>query len=235
MEQVESYAQRKWLLPALVSPGMPFPIPTVASALPRPIYLPECLSACSIQVLPPSQVTRARIFGSKLTLPGQWAAVDDAYFDAPGESLGPLCWWTIHSSQEHMQYFAVCASPTPTDTSPYLPLIPPLCHACTGAFLAPLGSRDPLPPVPLPSITMVFCSVEGGSQYASSASKGKADAHDVHLELLAVMRGALRQLPGGYLVRRQAGEFKYLAVFAHPEVGMKCGKLSVGNHVVSLP
>ena len=118
-----------------------------------------------------------------------------------------------------MQYFAVCASPTPTDTSPYLPLIPPLCHACTGAFLAPLGSRDPLPPVPLPSITMVFCSVEGGSQYASSASKGKADAHDVHLELLAVMRGALRQLPGGYLVRRQTGEFKYLAVFAHPEVG----------------
>ena len=97
-------------------------------------------------------------------------------------------------------------------------------HACTGAFLAPLGSHDPQISVPLPPVTMVFCSVEGGSQYASSASKGKADAHDVHLELLAVMRGALRQLPGGYLVRRQAGEFKYLAVFAHPEVGMKCGK-----------
>ena len=64
---------------------------------------------------------------------------------------------------------------------------------------------------------MVFCSIEGGKQYSSLRSK--ADVRDVHLELIAVMRGALKQIPGGYFVRHQDGEFKYLVVFAHPEVG----------------
>ena len=64
---------------------------------------------------------------------------------------------------------------------------------------------------------MVFCSIEGGKQYASLRSK--ADVRDVHMELIAVMRGALKQVPGGYFVRHQDGEFKYLVVFAHPEVG----------------
>ena len=88
--------------------------------------------------------------------------------------------------------------------------------AWAGAFLAPLGSRDPLSAGSLPPVTMVFCSIEGGKQYASLRSK--ADARDVHLELIAVMRGALKQVPGGYFVRHQDGEFNYLVVFAHPEV-----------------
>ena len=37
------------------------------------------------QVLSPSLVSRARIFGSALVLQDQWVGVDDAYFDAPGE------------------------------------------------------------------------------------------------------------------------------------------------------
>ena len=88
------------------------------------------------------------------------------------------------------------------------------CYA--GAFLGPLGSRDPLSAGSLPHVTMVFCSIEGGKQYAFS--KSKADVRDVNLELVAIMRGALRQVPGGYFVRHQDGEFKYLVVFAHPEV-----------------
>ena len=95
-----------------------------------------------------------------------------------------------------------------------IPASPP-CFA--GALLAPLGLRDPLSAGSLPPVTMVFCSIEGGKQYASLRSK--ADARDVHMELIAVMRGALKQVPGGYFVRHQDGEFKYLVVFAHPEVG----------------
>ena len=88
-----------------------------------------------------------------------------------------------------------------------------------GALLFPLGPRDTLSTLavgPLPHVTAAFCSIEGGKQYASS---NKQDARDVHLELLAVMYGVLRSVPGGYFVRHQDGELKYLVVFAHPEVG----------------
>ena len=94
---------------------------------------------------------------------------------------------------------------------------PPTWRFLAGAFLAPLGPRDPQSAVSLPPVTVVFCSIEGGKQYASSRSK--ADARDMHLELVAIMRGALRQVPGGYFVRHQDGEFKYLVVFSQAEVG----------------
>ncbi len=54
-----------------------------------------------------------------------------------------------------------------------------------GALLAPLGSRDLLPAGPLPPVTMVFCSVEGGKQYAAWR---RHDAHEVHLQLVSTMQ-----------------------------------------------
>ena len=62
---------------------------------------------------------------------------------------------------------------------------------------------------------MVFCSVEGGKQYSAW---NRQDAREVHLQLLAVMYSVLRQVPGGYFVRHQDGEFKYIVVFSKPEV-----------------
>ena len=78
---------------------------------------------------------------------------------------------------------------------------------------APLSSL--IAPTPLPLVTAVFCSAEGGKQYASWR---RLDAREVHLELLTVMRNILRQIPGGYLVKHRDGDLKYLVVFSSPEV-----------------
>ena len=90
-------------------------------------------------------------------------------------------------------------------------------------MLAPLaGSSAPLSsllaPTPLPLITAVFCSAEGGKQYASWR---RLDAREVHLELLTIMRNILRQIPGGYLVKHRDGDLKYLVVFNSPEVSVQ--------------
>ena len=62
-------------------------------------------------------------------------------------------------------------------------------HHCTpalpGTLLAPLGSKDTLPSVPLPPVTLVFCSLDGGLQYSAVH---RQDVLSVHLELVAIMR-----------------------------------------------
>ena len=64
----------------------------------------------------------------------------------------------------------------------------PITH-CTpslpGTLLAPLGSKDPLPSGPLPPVTLVFCSLDGGLQYSAVH---RQDVLSVHLELVAIMR-----------------------------------------------
>ena len=62
---------------------------------------------------------------------------------------------------------------------------------------------------------MVFASLEGGKLYAA---QNRIDGRAVHMQVVALMRSILRQVPGGYLVRHQDGELKYLAVFERPEV-----------------
>ena len=64
---------RDVLLSAFRTPASGWP-PSYAS--PLPLH--------SLQVLSPSQVSRARLFGSRLSLGEQWVRVDDPYFDAPG-------------------------------------------------------------------------------------------------------------------------------------------------------
>ena len=117
-------------------------------------------------------------------------------------------------------------------------------HSAT--LLVPLGTSASTaqPPQqslsgPLPLVTAVFCSVEGGKQYAA---RHRTDARSVHLELLAVSRSVLRHVLGGYLVKHQAGELKYLFVFSSPEVMngtfVFCGVCAIqvrGGHASLLP
>ena len=70
----------------------------------------------------------------------------------------------------------------------------------------------------LPPVTMVFCAIENGKQYAGWH---RADAQVVHNEMSALMRSILRQIPGGYFVRRQDGELRYLLVFRKPEASLE--------------
>ena len=44
-----------------------------------------------------------------------------------------------------------------------------------------------------PSVTMVFCSVDGGKQFVA---KYRSDAEHVHQQLVAVMRSILVQVEG---------------------------------------
>ena len=95
-----------------------------------------------------------------------------------------------------------------------------------GARQAPLGSKDTLSfSGPLPLVTVAFCVVDGGKQYAAW---NKADVHSVHDELMTIMHGVLTQIPGGYFVRHQEGELRYMVAFDEPQVhgrslAMACG------------
>ena len=93
-------------------------------------------------------------------------------------------------------------------------LLTKILTSLAGSTKAPFSSKEPTSD-PLPLVTMVFCSVESGKQYAGW---NRADAQVVHSEISALMRGVLRQVPGGYFVRRQDGELRYLLSFRKPEV-----------------
>ncbi|GAX78739.1 hypothetical protein CEUSTIGMA_g6176.t1 [Chlamydomonas eustigma] len=60
----------------------------------------------------------------------------------------------------------------------------------------------------------VFAQVDGGKQFATRFRK---DAHDMCLELVAVMRSVVRQIPGSYFVRLQEAEMKYICIFRNAE------------------
>ena len=94
-----------------------------------------------------------------------------------------------------------------------------------GSLIAPLTSTEDLPEG-LPPVTMVFSSVEGGKQYSAWH---RQDAREVHLQLLAVMYSVLRQVPGGYFVRHQDGELKYIIVFSKPEASIVSPPVSLGS------
>ena len=61
----------------------------------------------------------------------------------------------------------------------------------SGAVFSPLGSSDSANSVILPPVTMVFCSVDCAKQYIS---RQRRDAHEVHNELVAVLRSVLLQV-----------------------------------------
>ena len=92
----------------------------------------------------------------------------------------------------------------------------------------------------LPNVTMVFCSVDGGKQFVS---RHRREGHEVHNILVSMLRSVLQQVwmagtvwrsssasrypekshvvtqvDGGYFVRQQDGELKYMVVFHTPEV-----------------
>ncbi|KAG1668570.1 hypothetical protein FOA52_007304 [Chlamydomonas sp. UWO 241] len=85
-----------------------------------------------------------------------------------------------------------------------------------GATLAPLtvSEDDDAAVGGLDPVAMLFVSVEGAKDYTQSH---RADAVTVYLELSAIVRTLLRQIPGGYLVRQQDGELKYLVAFGRAE------------------
>ena len=69
----------------------------------------------------------------------------------------------------------------------------------------------------LPQVTAVFCMVDGGTAYAA---RNRSEAKLVNAEIMAVMRNALRQIPGGYFVRQQDGDLKYILAFSFPEAAL---------------
>lgn len=128
------------------------------------------------QVLSPCLVSRARVFGSKLSLKEEWIAVDVPYFSATGVDLG--CEGRIGG------YF------------PWMPLPPSdimLRHyPSAGTLSSPLSPLDKVPPgLPHPAVTTVFAMVDGGKQYAMLHRR---DGLEVHLKLDAVMTSVLRQV-----------------------------------------
>jgi class 3 adenylate cyclase len=86
----------------------------------------------------------------------------------------------------------------------------PLTEAVGALMALTPGSNRPL----LPSVTMVFSQVESSSNYLA---RHRLDASKVHLEIAAIMKSILRQIPGGYCVREQEAELKYLTAFSTPE------------------
>ncbi|KAG1668576.1 hypothetical protein FOA52_007310 [Chlamydomonas sp. UWO 241] len=85
-----------------------------------------------------------------------------------------------------------------------------------GAALAPLtaGNDDDDEMGGLDPVAMLFVSVASAKDYIQF---NRADAGQVHLELSAIVRTLLRQIPGGYLVRQQAGQLRYLVAFGRAE------------------
>ena len=61
---------------------------------------------------------------------------------------------------------------------------------------------------------MVFVLVEGGKAFAA---KSRGEAEQMHLEIVALMKSLLRVVPGGYFVRQQDGDLKYLVAFSSSE------------------
>ncbi|GAX78935.1 hypothetical protein CEUSTIGMA_g6375.t1 [Chlamydomonas eustigma] len=88
-----------------------------------------------------------------------------------------------------------------------------------GSLFAPLTPLDRIPSssLGLTRISMVFCMVEGGKAYAS---RSRGDAQQVIAEIAALMRSLLRQVPGGYFVRQQDGDMKFIVAFNSPEAAL---------------
>ncbi len=63
----------------------------------------------------------------------------------------------------------------------------------------------------------------GGKAYAT---KHREDADRVHNEIAALMRTLLMAVPGGYFVRHQDGDLKYIVAFGSPEAAL-CWCLAV--------
>ncbi|GAX78741.1 hypothetical protein CEUSTIGMA_g6178.t1 [Chlamydomonas eustigma] len=68
-----------------------------------------------------------------------------------------------------------------------------------------------------PSLAMSplsFAWLTGGKQFAL---KHRKDASDMGRDTAAIMRSVVRQVPGGYFLRQQDGDLKYVLVFSTPE------------------
>ncbi len=75
----------------------------------------------------------------------------------------------------------------PTCASSLLPT-----HTCAGSLLAPLTPTDHAPPgLTSTRISMIFCMVDSGKQYAA---KHRADALRVHEQISALTRDLLRMV-----------------------------------------
>ncbi|GAX79288.1 hypothetical protein CEUSTIGMA_g6729.t1 [Chlamydomonas eustigma] len=70
------------------------------------------------------------------------------------------------------------------------------------------------PGCPPTEITCVFCMVEDGKLYAS---RYRQDAMEVGQNLVAIMRSVLGQVAGGYVVKYQYSDLKFMLVFTKPE------------------
>ncbi|KAG1652770.1 hypothetical protein FOA52_009371, partial [Chlamydomonas sp. UWO 241] len=87
-----------------------------------------------------------------------------------------------------------------------------------GTLSLPLSSDEIVPPgLPDVAVTMVFASVEGAKMFTAMNRRTARYAHD---EIVAVMRSVLLQMPGGYLVRAQDGDLKYMVAFCSPELAV---------------
>lgn len=87
-----------------------------------------------------------------------------------------------------------------------------------GALLAPVSSADvALTGLELPHVTIAFCAVDDAKAYSL---RNRSDARQVHLALQAVIRSVVRQVPGGYFVKEQDGELKFMLAFKHPTVAL---------------
>ncbi|GAX74576.1 hypothetical protein CEUSTIGMA_g2025.t1 [Chlamydomonas eustigma] len=117
------------------------------------------------QILPPSLVARAKLFGNAIALPKGWVCVDNPYFCGPG------------------------------------------------TLAAPLVGMSESAPTSLPNVTMVFCCVDGGKDYAK---KHREEAHVIHTIIAGIIHDTMRQVPGSYLCRMQDGDLKYMVVFSTP-------------------
>ena len=61
-----------------------------------------------------------------------------------------------------------------------------------GALSAPVAATDTFPShLSVTMVTIVFCMVEGGKQYAA---KSRRDAREVHVQLVALLRSVLLQV-----------------------------------------
>lgn len=174
------------------------------------------------QVLAPGLVGRGRLFGSHLGLKEEWQMLDEPYFSAPGAvgwqgrgGVGPGAsrgkgWWT-GTAPLALSQWAPCLphtpirmvnvahplqSPTARRASPVSrhPSLQPRV-ILAGALFAPVSSCDiALTGLELPPVTVVFCMVDAGKQFAL---RHRRDAHLIHHVLEAVVRSILRQVGKG--------------------------------------
>jgi len=172
------------------------------------------------QALAPCHAHRARQFGRDIDLPTSWMQVDAPYFHAPGAACSKIfadpgsggSGGSVHSPDPRPRH----AAGQPPDARPKSAVANggnSTHGAGPGARAAPSISSA------LPSVTVVFCGVDGGLGFARGHPR---DAAQVHYRVIGVMQSALRQVPGGYFVKSQ-GDLKYVLVFRHAWAALMWG------------